>query len=171
LDLSDLKSVHAFTEEFSNRNLPLHVLLNNAGIMACPFELSADGIESQFATNHVGHFYLTLRLLPILEKSQPSRIVNVSSEAHRMASASDFDDISNPSKYSRLKAYGRSKLANILFSNELSKRLEARGVDKVFVNSIHPGVVKVIFSLIAYTDWFRETYARVYEFHCRVLPN
>jgi NAD(P)-dependent dehydrogenase (short-subunit alcohol dehydrogenase family) len=129
-----------FTDEFRQKNLPLHVLVNNAGIMMVPFELSKDGIELQLATNHVGHFLLTRRLLDILVKSKPSRVVNVSSRAHERpySDGISFDRINDPKHYSKMGAYGQSKLANILFSRELTRRLND---DQVYVNSLHPGVV------------------------------
>lgn len=143
LDLLSLASVKKFTEEFMARHDQLHILLNNAGVMICPFGLSKDGIETQFATNHVAHFYLTTQLLPVIEKSTPSRIINVSSIGHRMPFRSlDLENISNPDKYNKYLHYGKSKACNILFTRELAKRLEAKGVENVYVNCNHPGGVK-----------------------------
>jgi len=141
LDLSSLKSVAAFVEAFKAKNLPLHLLLNNAGVMACPFALTTDGIESQFGTNHIGHFYLTLLLFDLLEQNQPSRIVNVSSSAHNMAPSQGilFDSINDEASYGAWKAYGQSKLANILFTRELARRTEGK---QIFINTLHPGVVE-----------------------------
>ena len=141
LDLSSLKSVAAFVEAFKAKNLPLHLLLNNAGVMACPFALTTDGIESQFGTNHIGHFYLTLLLFDLLEQNQPSRIVNVSSSAHNMAPSQGilFDSINDEASYGAWKAYGQSKLANILFTRELARRSEGK---QIFINTLHPGVVE-----------------------------
>ena len=82
LDLSDLRSVQSFADDFVKSKQPLHILMNNAGVMACPFGLTAQGLEMQFGTNHVGHFLLTKKLLPVLRRSQPSRVVTVSSAAH-----------------------------------------------------------------------------------------
>ncbi|CAK4687820.1 hypothetical protein LEN26_009670 [Aphanomyces euteiches] len=143
LDLMSLKSVQAFTDAFKARGLPLHLLINNAGIAMVPFALTKDGIELQFGTNHIAHMALTLRLLPILETSAPSRIVNVSSMSHAWASADgfDWDKINNPETYSTWRAYGLSKLANVLFTRELSRRLHARGIQNVYVNALHPGSV------------------------------
>ncbi|KAG2186163.1 hypothetical protein INT43_002601 [Umbelopsis isabellina] len=145
LDLLSLSSVSAFIQSFKDKNLPLHLLLNNAGVMSCPFTLSEDGIEAQFATNHVAHYYLTTQLLPILEKSQPSRVVNVSSLAHKYIfwNGLVLDDMNDESKYNKHMAYGRSKAANILFTRELTRKLEDSG-DKyknVYVNTNHPGAV------------------------------
>ncbi|CAO3682998.1 unnamed protein product [Umbelopsis vinacea] len=143
LDLLSLKSVTEFLTAFKAKGLPLHLLLNNAGVMACPYALSEDGIESQFATNHLAHFYLTTQLLPILEENQPSRIVNVSSLAHQYIFWNGFklDSLNDESKYQKEMAYGRSKAANILFTRELAKRLEARAVENLYVNCNHPGAV------------------------------
>ncbi|KAJ1540349.1 hypothetical protein HK405_011400 [Cladochytrium tenue] len=141
LDLLSLKSVDAFASAFLTRGLPLHGLILNAGIMATPFTLSADGIESQFATNHVAHFRLTQRLLDRIVESAPSRVVVVSAKLHTLAPKREgirFDKISEQAIYKPWVAYGQSKLANILFSSELSRSLEARGIKNVYVNSLHP---------------------------------
>lgn len=142
LDLGSLRSVRSFADAFKQRRLPLHILVNNAGVANCPFGLTEDGIEMQFGTNHVGHFLLTLLVVENLRASAPSRIVTVSSS---MAFLSDFVDVNltdvfedSKATYSSWRAYTRSKLANILFSHELAKRLEDTGV---YVNSCHPGGV------------------------------
>ncbi|KAJ3332289.1 hypothetical protein HDU76_000717 [Blyttiomyces sp. JEL0837] len=143
MDLLSLKSVDEFAKGFMSRGLPLHGLICNAGIMASPFTLSQDGIESQFATNHVAHHLLTTRLLPVLESSGPSRVVVLSSILHRDAPKEGilFDKINDPKAYKPFTAYGQSKLANILFAKELNTRLQERGVQNVYVNSVHPGVI------------------------------
>eukprot|EP01103_Thecamoeba_quadrilineata_P004938 TRINITY_DN14803_c0_g1_i1.p1 TRINITY_DN14803_c0_g1~~TRINITY_DN14803_c0_g1_i1.p1 ORF type:complete len:322 (-),score=56.73 TRINITY_DN14803_c0_g1_i1:85-1050(-) len=146
LDLGSLKSVKAFAEKFNKLDIPLHVLLNNAGIMAIPtYTETEDGIESQFGTNHVGHFYLTHLLLPRLREGSPSRIVNVSSEAHRMCKI-DFNDLSGKNTwyeklFGRWFAYSISKTSNILFSVELTRRLKEEGAN-ITVNALHPGAIK-----------------------------
>ncbi|RHY01405.1 hypothetical protein DYB36_014222 [Aphanomyces astaci] len=148
LDLMSLQSVRDFVAAFVARNLPLHFLVNNAGIYApSTFALSVDGIESQLATNHVGHVALTLGLLPVLEASAPSRVVILSSIAHTFGVPKDigvdFEAIhSRPDQYSPLRVYSQSKLANVLFAVELSRRLAAKGVTNVYVNALHPGVVR-----------------------------
>ncbi|KAL7314099.1 hypothetical protein PS15m_007754 [Mucor circinelloides] len=150
LNLLKLASVKEFADQFLARHSELHILMNNAGVMMCPFGLSEDGIETQFATNHVAHFYLTMLLLPVLEKSAPSRIINVSSIGHRMPfKALNLESISDPAKYNKYIHYAKSKTCNILFTRELSKRLEQKGVDNVYVNANHPGGVK--------TDLYRHT--------------
>ncbi|KAI9329032.1 hypothetical protein DFJ73DRAFT_665115 [Zopfochytrium polystomum] len=143
LDLLSLKSVDAFSDAFLRRNLPLHGLILNAGIMAHPFALSADGIETQFATNHIAHFHLTQRLLPCLEKSAPSRVVVLTSASMKRAPPEGiaFDKINDQKSYNDWVAYGQSKLANVLFARELNARLEAKGIKNVYVNSVYPGVI------------------------------
>lgn len=115
----------------------LDVLVNNAGIVNLRHETTADGIEAVFATNHLAYFLLTLLLLPRLRESAPSRIVNVASEAHRFGRI-DFDDLGHARRYKAMRVYGASKLANILFTYELARRLAGTGVT---VNCVHPGAV------------------------------
>ncbi|XP_039137633.1 short-chain dehydrogenase TIC 32, chloroplastic-like [Dioscorea cayenensis subsp. rotundata] len=146
LDLSSKASVRKFSSEFASLNLPLNILINNAGVMAPPFSLSSDGIELQFATNHLGHFLLTHLLLENMKKTSrqskiEGRIVNVSSEAHRFTYKEGirFDKTNDKSSYHNWRAYGQSKLANILHANELAKTVEEDA--KVTANSLHPGVI------------------------------
>ena len=142
LDLGDLASVDAFSERFADENDHLDILVNNAGIMATPYRKTKDGFESQFGTNHLGHFALTAKLMPLLLAAPTSRIVNVSSLAHRQGvvdlDALDFDG----SNYSRWRAYGRSKLANLLFTYETQRRLDRGGVDHVASLASHPGFAR-----------------------------
>ncbi|KAJ3055563.1 hypothetical protein HK097_010084 [Rhizophlyctis rosea] len=114
------------------------------GIMAPPnFETSKDGIELQLASNHVGHFLITRELLPILEKNQPSRVVNLSSMGHNYTYKGGvaFESINDPKHYFSWQAYGQSKLSNILFARELQRYVDERGHNRVYVNAVHPGVV------------------------------
>ncbi|XP_014285498.2 retinol dehydrogenase 11 [Halyomorpha halys] len=138
LDLSSLESVRSFCKDFLASYDNLHLLINNAGIMFSPWELSEDGFEIHFATNHLGHFLLTMILLPTICKSAPSRIINVSSLAHRLSFSMRYDDLNYEKSYNPIIAYARSKLANVLFSKELARRLKGSGVKVV---SLHPGVV------------------------------
>lgn len=142
LDLSSLASVRAFVEETLVSEDRLDILINNAGIMMCPQWETEDGFEMQTGTNHFGHFLLTNLLLDLLKKSASSRIVNVSSGGYMLAVKKGgirFDDINlRQGKYNTMFAYGQSKLANIMFTSELARRLE--GTD-VIVNSLHPGAV------------------------------
>ena len=139
LDLASLKSVRTFADKILSLESRVDVLINNAGVMMCPYQKTEDGFEMQFGTNHLGHFLLTMLLLDRLKRSQPSRIINVSSSAHRMGSDKiNFADINFEKSYDRWAAYYNSKLANVLFTRELSKRLEGTHVT---VNALHPGAV------------------------------
>ena len=138
LDLTSLESVRAFAGNFSASHVELDILLNNAGIMACPLARTEEGWESQFATNHLGHFLLTCLLLPALRAAESARVVVVSSGAH-ILSPVDFDDIHfERREYDKWVAYGQSKTANILFANELNRGLAGQGIT---ANALHPGVI------------------------------
>ena len=137
-DLSSQEQIRKLVTEFKEKYQNLHVLINNAGVMLKKRVLSVDGIEMNFAVNHLAPFLLTNLLLDVIKKSAPSRIVIVSSAAHRMAKM-DFDDLqSEKKKYRLFRVYGVSKLAVMLFTYELSRKLEGTGVT---VNALHPGVV------------------------------
>ncbi|XP_054801200.1 short-chain dehydrogenase TIC 32 B, chloroplastic-like [Prosopis cineraria] len=147
LDLSSVKSIRAFVDNFIALDLPLNILINNAGVMFCPFQLSQDGIEMQFATNHIGHFLLTNLLLDKMKQTAKAsgiegRIVNLSSIAHNYSYPKGirFEKINNRNGYCDKKAYGQSKLANILHANELARRLQEEGAN-ITANSVHPGVI------------------------------
>jgi NAD(P)-dependent dehydrogenase (short-subunit alcohol dehydrogenase family) len=134
LDLADLASVRAFAESVGE---PLDLLVNNAGVMALPERKTADGFEMQLGTNHLGHFALTGLLLPRLLAADAPRVVTVSSAAHRMGKI-DFDDLQSTQDYQRWRAYGQSKLANLLFALELQRRADAAGAELLSV-AAHPG--------------------------------
>ena len=141
LDLASLASVRKCAEEFAERFDRLDVLVNNAGIALTrgPRQLTHDGIEMQFGVNHVGHFLLTRLLLPLIRKSAPARIVNLSSGGYRMApDGLNFDDLQMEQSYEGFPCYGHSKLANIYFTTELARRLEGGNIT---VNAVHPGYV------------------------------
>ncbi|KAH8339679.1 hypothetical protein KR074_002933 [Drosophila pseudoananassae] len=139
LDLGSLQSVRNFVERFKAEETRLDLLINNAGVMACPRSLTADGFEQQLGVNHLGHFLLTNLLLDRLKQSAPSRIVVVSSAAHLLGRI-NRDDLMSEKKYSKfLGAYSQSKLANILFTRKLATMLKDTGVT---VNCCHPGVVR-----------------------------
>ncbi|KAK1934568.1 Retinol dehydrogenase 12 [Phytophthora citrophthora] len=145
LDVSDLGSVQKFAHEFKATHDRLDLLINNAGVMAVPFSKTVDGYERQFATNHLGHFALTAQLFPLLKASTPSRVVNVSSLAHSSATLKRFKSgsgIMYPSDkgYSRTDVYAESKLSNLLFTFELTRRLKAENVTGVTTVVCHPGV-------------------------------
>ena len=136
LDLADLDSVRAFAERFRDEHERVDLLVNNAGVMAPPKRVAAGPFELQFATNHLGHFALTGLLLDRVEPTA-GRVVTVSSAMHRVG-AIDFDDLQAERRYSRWRAYGQSKLANLLFTFELDRRLRAAG-SQVRATAAHPG--------------------------------
>ena len=139
LDLSSLASVRQFADGILKNEPRLDILINNAGVMGCPYQMTEDGLEMQFGVNHIGHFLLTLLLLDLMKQSGPSRIINVSSLAHRFGpGVINFDDINAEKDYDPFAAYQQSKLANILFTRELSVHLEDTNVT---VNALHPGLV------------------------------
>lgn len=147
LDLSSIASIKDFAHNFIALNLPLNILINNAGIMFCPYQVSEDGIEMQFATNHIGHFLLTNLLLDTMKRTAKEtgiegRIVNLSSIAHQYTYKGGirFQKINDRASYSDKKAYGQSKLANILHANELSRRFQEEGLN-ITANSVHPGLI------------------------------
>jgi len=140
-DLSVQAEVKQVAQEFKQRYDRLDVLVNNAGGIFMERTTSLDGLEMTFALNHMGYFLLTNQLLDLLKASQPARIVNVSSNAHRFGDI-DLDDLQNEQKYSGFGAYGQSKLANILFTKELARQLEGT---EIAVNALHPGFVKTQF--------------------------
>lgn len=160
LDLASFESIHAFAKEFKSCERELHVLINNAGVMMCPFARTKDGLEMQLGVNHFGHFLLTNLLLDVMKSTaavpssnRPVRIVNLSSLGHNFA----FFGISygswNIDRHSwnllhRTTAYAESKLANILFTTELDRQLKAEGVP-IGVYAVHPGTVM--------TDLWRHT--------------
>lgn len=137
LDLADLSSVRSFAERFAGRHVHLDLLVNNAGVMASPRRRTADGFELQFGTNHLGHFALTLLLLPLMEGREDARVVTLSSNAHKIGRI-NFDNLNGDRRYFRWNAYGQSKLANLLFALELDRRLRARG-STVKSLAAHPG--------------------------------
>jgi NAD(P)-dependent dehydrogenase (short-subunit alcohol dehydrogenase family) len=138
LDLADLSSVRDFASTWSQAHPDgLDLLINNAGIMAIPRRLTADGFEMQFGTNHLGHFALTGLLMPALVARPRSRVVNVSSGAHRLGRM-NFDDLMGEKKYGAWRTYGQSKLSNLLFTSELQRRLDANSLP-VLALAAHPG--------------------------------
>jgi NAD(P)-dependent dehydrogenase (short-subunit alcohol dehydrogenase family) len=137
LDLSDLESVAAFAASFGAKNERLDLLINNAGVMVPPFGRTKQGFELQFGTNHLGHFALTARLLPLLERTPGARVVVVSSTAQNFGRIV-MDDLNwERRSYVAWSAYGQSKLANMMFTLELQRRLAAAG-SKVLVTAAHP---------------------------------
>jgi NAD(P)-dependent dehydrogenase (short-subunit alcohol dehydrogenase family) len=137
LDLADLASVAAFAEAFRKEHAVLDLLVNNAGVMAVPLRRTVDGFEMQLGTNHLGHFALTGRLLDLLLAAPAARIVTVSSSMHRPGRI-DFDDLQCERSYGPWRAYQQSKLANLLFTFELQRRLARHGARAIAV-AAHPG--------------------------------
>ncbi|XP_078684463.1 polyprenol dehydrogenase-like [Branchiostoma floridae x Branchiostoma belcheri] len=143
LDLASIKSIHEFVDNFKSKHLPLHLLINNAGVMLTPYSLTEDGFETHFGINHLGHFLLTNLLLDVLRSSgKPdrwSRVVFVSSAVHSIGDI-DFANLNSSKHYSPHARYAQSKLANVLTTYELQRRLLA-DQSHVTVNALHPGVV------------------------------
>lgn len=140
-DLSSQREIRTLATEFKARHDRLDVLVNNAGAVFSEYGETEDGIERTFAVNHLNYFLLTNLLLNELKAAAPSRIVNVSSGAHQGAEL-DFDDLGTRQNYGFMRAYGRSKLANVMFTYELARRLEESGVT---ANALHPGAVATNF--------------------------
>ena len=137
-DLASLKNIKESALEFISLDIPLHVLLNNAGLINNNRKETVDGFEEVFSINHLAYFYLTHLLLEKLKEGTPSRIINVSSGAHAFVKGFNFDDVNSLKEYKPFKVYGYSKLANILFTKKLSQVLEN---ENIIVNCLHPGVV------------------------------
>lgn len=137
LDLANLESVQSFAKAFRERHSRLDLLINNAGIMVPPYGQTAQGFETQFGVNHLGHFALTAQLLDMVLDTPGSRIVNVSSMAHKFGKI-DFSNLNSENGYNAQAAYGQSKLANLLFTYELQRRLAKAG-KKTLAVAAHPG--------------------------------
>ena len=155
LDLADLESVTAFAERVDG---PLDLLINNAGVMAPPRTLTKDGFESQFGTNHLGHFALTGLLVTNLLEAADPRVVTISSPAHRLGSIK-FDDLQREHGYVNWLAYGQSKLANLMFCFELQKRATAAG-SKLTSMAAHPGYARTNLQF-AGPHWYEQLVMRV----------
>lgn len=138
LDLADLASVRAFADAIKQNHDSLDLLINNAGVMTPPYSKTKDGFELQFGSNHLGHFALTGLLLPLLKKTPDSRVVSLSSLAHKGA-AIDFDNLDGSKGYKAMKFYSQSKLANLLFAQELDKRFKEHGLQSLSL-ACHPGI-------------------------------
>jgi NAD(P)-dependent dehydrogenase (short-subunit alcohol dehydrogenase family) len=141
-DLSSLAGIMQAASDFKQRHTRLHVLVNNAGAFFARRQLTVDGLEMTFALNHLSYFLLTNLVLDLLKASAPARAVNVSSGAH-MEAKLDFDNLQGEKRYRAMQAYGQSKLANVLFTYELSRRLAGTGVT---ANALHPGFVATGFA-------------------------
>jgi NAD(P)-dependent dehydrogenase (short-subunit alcohol dehydrogenase family) len=155
LDLKKFVSIEQFARDFKQKYIRLDVLMNNAGIMMTPYFKTNDGLEGQIGVNHFGHFKLTGHLLDMIMNTPGSRVINVSSNAHKQGKM-DFDDLQfENNNYSPLKAYGRSKLANLLFTYELQRFFETKDADSKAI-AAHPGSSRT--NLARYIDnkfWFK----------------
>ncbi|KAK2883661.1 hypothetical protein Q8A67_017298 [Cirrhinus molitorella] len=138
LDLASLQSVRSFCEEVIREEPRIDVLINNAGLYQCPYSKTEEGYEMQLGVNHLGHFLLTNLLLDLLKQSAPSRIVVVSSKLYKYGSI-NFEDLNSEQNYNKAFCYSQSKLANLLFTRELARKLEGTGVT---VNALTPGIVR-----------------------------
>ena len=137
-DLASKAQIRTVAAEILEAFPRIDLLVNNAGVVNLRYSETEDGIETVFAVNHLGYFLLTQLLLDRLRESAPARIVNVASHAHKFAKGIQFDDLGHREKYASMRVYGHSKLANILFTRELARRLSGTGVT---VNAVHPGAV------------------------------
>jgi NAD(P)-dependent dehydrogenase (short-subunit alcohol dehydrogenase family) len=156
LDLADLESVWEFATAVVAGHDRVDLLINNAGIMAAPRRLTKDGFESQFGTNHLGHFALTGRLLPGLLKAPAPRVVTVTSALHRRGTM-NFDDLQGERKYSRWGAYGQSKLANLMFCFELQRRATESGTALLSL-AAHPGYAATNLQFAAPDRFYEKAY-------------
>ena len=134
-DLGDFSSIRIFADEFRSKYKKLDILVNNAGFISLDRQTTKDGLERQFGVNHIGHFLLTMKLVDLIPAG--GRIVNVASGAHKVGNI-HFDDLHLTKGFNVIKAYGQSKLANVLFTRELARRLKRKGIT---VNCCHPGAV------------------------------
>lgn len=153
-DLASQESIRDFVNKFKKEHNKLHLLVNNAGVMRCPKSHTKEGIEMQLGVNHMGHFLLTNLLLDVLKDSAPARIVNVTSSAHKRAKLK-IQDLNNDKEYEPGDAYAQSKLANILFTRELAKKLKGTGVT---VNAVHPGVVQT--QIMRHMDVYNSSFGK-----------
>lgn len=168
LNLASLRSIRDCANTLLDKEDKIDILINNAGVMACPETKTEDGFEMQMGTNHFGHFLLTELLLPLLRKSSASgcvpRIVIVSSMAHKSGKM-NWEDIhyqKNPGSYERFRSYGQSKLANILHAKELSRRVENDGIR---VYSLHPGVIATeLWRSIKQNGFFTKAGMAIFEY-------
>lgn len=158
-DFSSQSAVRKLVHDFKLKYHKLHVLINNIGTIIPMKTFTEDGLETTFAVNHLGCFLLTNLLLDIIKKSAPARIINVSSEAHRDG-AIDFSNLNGERRYNLYKAYAQSKLANILFTYELTRRLEDT---KVTVNCLHPGMVRTKIWQKSVRSLFMKAFMRIFS--------
>ncbi|HVK55551.1 MAG TPA: SDR family oxidoreductase [Burkholderiales bacterium] len=168
LDLASLASVRAFSDRLLSENKPIHLLINNAGVMSPPTrQTTADGFELQFGVNYLGHFALTARLLPLLIQSKAPRVVNVSSLAHR-SNKINFTNLQAERKYRAFACYGQSKLAMLMFAFELQRRSDENGWGLISTAS-HPGFART--DLVFNGPGVRSLTGKLYMFMRRFLSH
>jgi NAD(P)-dependent dehydrogenase (short-subunit alcohol dehydrogenase family) len=167
IDLADLASVRKCAEQLNDSGQDIDVLINNAGVMAVPYQATADGFEMQLGTNHLGHFALTGLLLPALHRAPAPRVVSVSSQAHRIGKIR-FDDLMGERRYRRWRQYGQSKLANLLFTSELGRRAAAAGSPLVAA-AAHPGYASTHLQTASAEAEGRSFAARVFTLGNRIF--
>ncbi|XP_048122668.1 retinol dehydrogenase 12-like [Alosa alosa] len=158
LDLADTKSICEFVENIYNTETFLHFLINNAGVAVCAYSTTSDEFETQFGVNYLGHFFLTFLLLDLLKHSAPSRVINLSSIAHLIGKI-NFEDVNSEKTYHATRAYAQSKLANILFTRELARRVKGLGIT---VCAVDPG--KVSTEIIRHLRWSLQFFLRTFSF-------
>jgi NAD(P)-dependent dehydrogenase (short-subunit alcohol dehydrogenase family) len=160
-DLSSMKAVRNLAAEYKKRHDRLHVLINNAVIWPTKRMVTEEGLELQFAVNHLSYFLLTNLLLDVIKASAPARIVNVSSGIHARVKL-DFDDLQSERKYRHMWVYGRTKLMNVYFTHELARRLKGMGVT---ANSFTPGMCATNLGryMSSFAQWFMRNFARTPE--------
>ncbi len=164
LDLADLSSVRDFARRFKEKYDRLDVLVNNAGLMAIPYSKTKDGFEMQLGVNHLGHFALTGLLLDVIKATPGSRVVNVSSNAHKMGKI-DFDNLMfEKGGYTPFKAYSQSKLANLLFTYELDRRFRQYNIQSMALAAHPGGAATNLWENIKQKLWFRILQPLVYLF-------
>ncbi len=152
IDLANLSSIKDFSSRMLAKEQAIHLLINNAGVMAPPKRLeTADGFELQFGTNHIGHFALTAHLLPLLRNAANARVVTVSSVANRQGEI-NFEDLQSSSSYNPMKAYGQAKLANLMFALELQRQSDKHGWGIMSLAS-HPGVSRTNLLITGTGKW------------------
>ena len=157
LDLASLASVRSFAAALLDGRSSIDLVINNAGVMATPFQRTADGFELQLGTNHLGHFLLTTLLTPLLLAAAPARVVNLSSRGHTRSDIHWDDPHYRSRPYDKWEAYGQSKTANVLFSVELDRRL---GDDGVRAYAVHPGVIATELARYLSADDFADMRSR-----------
>ena len=159
VDLADLDSIRQFADRYTRENRRLDLLVNNAGVMAPPRRLTKDGFESQFGSNHLGHFALTGLLLGSLLAGPEPRVVTLSSAAHRIPGGINFDDLHFERGYFNWRAYGQSKLANLMFAFELQRRATEAGTNLKSM-AAHPGYARTNLQFAA-PPWYEQLVMRV----------